>query len=81
MPGAQELKKRAQKKRNRKRSSDSHRKDLEQQRCNYRARRQRESLSAIDALPAAGATAKKETVGTAPLSKESKQPEPIQVSL
>ena len=75
-------KRRGQKKWNRKRSSDSHRKDLEQQRCNYhRAKRQRKSLEAIDARAAAGATSEKGTAGTPPLSKESKQPEPIQVSL
>jgi len=49
--------------------------------CNYRARRQRESLEAIDARAAARATAKKGTAGTAPLSEESKQPEPAQVRL
>ena len=74
-------KRRARKKRNRKKSSESNRKDLEQQRCNYRARRQWNSLEAIDARAAARATAKKGTAGTAPLSEESKQPEPAQVRL
>ena len=55
---------------------------MEQKRCNYhRARRQRESLEANDALAAAGATAEKGTAGTAPPSEESKHPEPTQVSL
>ena len=77
-----EKKRRAQKKRNRKRSLDSNTKHLEKLRCNYhRAKRQRKSLEAIDARAAAGATSEKGTAGTPPLSKESEQPEPIQVSL
>ena len=81
MPGSKELKRRAHKRRNGKRSSESHRKELERHRRNYRARRQQECLEAIDARAAAGATAEKGTAGTAPLSEESKHPEPTQVSL
>ena len=70
MLSARELKKRAQKRWNRKRSSDSRRRDLEKQRCNYHASKQRKSLETIGALAAAETAAEKRT------AEESKQSEP-----
>ena len=74
MPSAQEKKRRDQKRRNGKRSSESHRKELERHRRNYRAKRQRESLEAIDARAAAGATSEKGLQALPPFQKSQNNP-------
>ena len=65
---AKDIKKRAQKRRNRKRSASAQNNHRQKTLSNYHAGKQRKLLEAIDALAAAGATAEKGT-GTAPLSQ------------
>ena len=50
-PGAKELKKRAQNRRNRRRSLDSRNKNVDKQRSRDHAREQRKLLEAIDGSP------------------------------
>ena len=71
MPSAQERKRRAQRKWDRNRSESVRGRNRQNSLSNYHVGRQRESLSAIDALAAAGATAEKGTAGTARRQRES----------